>query len=82
MAVSAIGNSLAAYVQKATASTSGGAMSAALMEASETPDVTRKEAANGDPVAIRRLAREQAPTAPAPTPPPQASTGSTVDVQV
>ncbi len=56
---SAVSNAAAAYLNKS----SGGAQSStssALAEASETPAVTAKEAARGDAVAKRLLAKEQA----------------------
>ena len=52
-----ITSAAATLVQQASSSTSS--LSSALQEASETPATTALEAAKGDPVAKRLLAREQ-----------------------
>ena len=54
--ISAVTSAASKYVSQ-TASSSSGA--SALQEASETPDVTAKEAAKGDQVAKRLLLKEQ-----------------------
>jgi hypothetical protein len=66
MSVSPITNSLASYVKRVTSGgtpqtggTSQNTASSALQEAQETPEVTAKEAANGDRQAIAKLALEK-----------------------
>ena len=56
-AANAIASAASNLVQKASGS--GSSSSSALQEATETPAVTAKEAAKGDPVAKRLLARQQ-----------------------
>ena len=66
MSVSPITNSVASYVKRVTSGgtpqaggTTQSTASSALQEAQETPQVTAKEAANGDRQAIAKLAREK-----------------------
>jgi hypothetical protein len=63
MSVNPVNSSIAAFVQRVA---SGGAsqsqptaMASAVQEATETPNVTLKEAQKGDKVAIRKLQQEQ-----------------------
>lgn len=55
---SVIAGAASNYVKQVTGGTTS--PSSAMAEATETPDVTRKEAAKGDPVAKRLLAKEAA----------------------
>ena len=76
-AASAIAKASSAYVQQLTGSSSD---SSALAEATETPATTAKEAAKGDQVAKRLLAKEQAAqAAQAPESPQEPGKGELVD---
>ena len=70
MSVNAVNSSVASYTQRvmsgggaqASAGPQPGSAAAAVQEAIETPDVTRKEALKGDKVAQRKLQQEQQAT--------------------
>lgn len=68
IAASAISTAASSYLQQNSSSSSN---SSALQEATETPTVTAQEAAKGDAVAKRLLAKqaqEKSLTSPSPTP--------------
>lgn len=57
---SAVTSAASNYVKQVTGNSAGASgASSALQEATETPAVTAKEAAQGDPVAKRLLAKQQ-----------------------
>ena len=60
MSMNPISSTAASFIQKTlSAGSSQNAISAATEEATETAYTTRQEAANGDQVAVRKLAREE-----------------------
>jgi hypothetical protein len=80
MSVNPVPSAVSAYVQKVSSgSSSQGGQSAAVQEASETPQVTAQEAARGDRQAMRKLASQQHAPAPSPVPAQGASEGGHVN---
>jgi hypothetical protein len=63
MSVNPVNSSIATFVQRVasggTSQSQPSAMASAVQEATETPDVTLKEAQKGDKIAIRKLQQEQ-----------------------
>ena len=78
--VSSPASSVSGYVQRVVSGSTSQGGSSAVEEANESRDTTRQEAARGDQVAIRKLARlKQLQQAQTPAPAPQPAKANTVD---